>query len=349
MRRSNRRQWLDLAATAAAFRLSVVPQVRRELRGWREAAAKVPDPVLRRAAVDAVVAKAANSEATAVLATLAPRRTRAPVIRSATALQVAIDYLDCLGEEAVPDPLSDGLALHAALGAALSPDGNAGDWYTHHPHREDGGHLERLVVACREAAFTLPSAESILPLAHRAAVRCGEGQSYTHAAAGSPDEMRGWARQLPAPAGFEWWEVAAGASSSVAAHALLALAAGSGATAEEGERVDRAYFPGVGALTVLLDDLVDRESDRAADQHNYLDYYGSPAETARRIGAIAQATREILQPLGQGPRHLAILTGILAFYLGSAPATPAAQPVKDGLLASDPAARALIRIPGIAS
>ncbi len=162
------------------------------------------------------------------------------MIRSATALQVAIDYLDCLGEEAGADPLRDGLALHASLGTALASGSQAGDWYAYHPHREDGGHLERLVMACRQAVLTLPSAEAILPLAHRAALRCGEGQSYTHASAQSPDEMRDWARRLPTPARFEWWEVAAGASSSVAAHALLALAGRSGATAEEGERVDRA-------------------------------------------------------------------------------------------------------------
>lgn len=340
-------QWGGLAATGVTYRLSVLSLVRRELESWRNATAAIPDPVLRHAAVEAVGAKAANSEATGVLATLAPRQARRAVIRGSTALQVAIDYLDCLGEEPSPDPLRDGLALHGALSAALSFEKQPDRWYAHHPHGEDGGHLEQLVITCREAVLALPSAAPILPLARRAAVRCGEGQSYTHAADQSPGALEAWARGLDAPAEFEWWEVAAGASSSVAAHALIATAGAAGLSREEGECLDRAYFPGVGALTVLLDDLVDREGDHIAGQHNYLDYYGSPRAAAERIEAIVRATQGLLRQLSQASRHLAILAGILAYYLGS---LPAENPIAKRLLASsDPAVRALIRIPGIAS
>lgn len=55
--------------------------------------------------------------------------------------------------------------------------------------------------------------------------------------------------------------MAAGASSSVAAQALIAAAADAKTTPEEVGLVDAAYFPPIGALTVLLDDLVDRDED----------------------------------------------------------------------------------------
>ncbi|MBK5221241.1 MAG: DUF2600 family protein, partial [Thermoleophilia bacterium] len=168
------------------------------------------------------------------------------------------------------------------------------------------------------------------------ALRCGEGQSYTHAAAcGATEELEAWASRQPAPPGFSWWETAAGASSSVAAHALIALAGTPGSSAAEAELVDAAYFPAIGALTVLLDDLVDREADAAAAEHNYLSYYPGAAVAAERIEAIARSARDSLAPLRQRERHAAILTGVLAHYLSSPQAaTPLARPVRDRLLES---------------
>jgi tetraprenyl-beta-curcumene synthase len=339
------REGAAVLAALIRYRGLVLPQVQRELAQWHETAVLIPDPVLRELAVDAVTRKAGNAEATAVLSILAPRRSRRTVIRAATALQVAVDYLDSLGEEPGPDPLRDGLALHGALAAALDPGAKEENWYVHHPYREDGDYLGRLVAACREAAISLPSAGTILPLARAAAIRCGEGQSYTHATAAGPSEpLRQWADALGAPSGFEWWELAAGAGSSVAAHALLALAASPGATRAEAELVDAAYFPSIGALTVLLDDLVDLEADRRDDQHNYLRYYSSNAVAAERMKAIVALARSSIPPLPLAARHGAILSGILAFYLSSAGADPDTRMIRDRILSSSgPVVRFLSR------
>jgi tetraprenyl-beta-curcumene synthase len=324
------------AATFVRYKGAVLPGVRRELAGWRRAATLIPDPTLREQAVGALTEKAANAEATGVLASLAPRRSRRTVIRASTALQVAVDYLDGLGEQPGADPLRDGLELHGALVAALEPGAEARDWYARHPQREDGGYLDLLVSTCRQAAAALPSAGATLPLARGAITRCGEGQSHTHAAAnGSSQPLRYWADSLAAPAGYEWWEIAAGASSSVAAHALLALAGTPRATRAQAELVDGAYFPSIGALTVLLDDLVDREADRDAGQHSYLRHYPTDAAAAGRIEAIVGLARRSLSPLPRSSLHGAILSGILAFYLSSpGAAAPPARAIRDQLLSS---------------
>jgi tetraprenyl-beta-curcumene synthase len=296
--------------------------------------------------VEAVASKGGNVEATAVLSILAPRRTRRTAIRASTSLQVAIDYLDSLGEQPGPEPLRDGLELHGALSAALDPGAGARDWYAHHLRGEDGGYLDRLVVACRESAVCLPAAETMLPLARQAAIRCGEGQSYTHATAGGSSEtLRRWAGELPAPPGFDWWETAAGASSSVAAHALLALAGSPNATRAEANLVDGAYFPAIGALTVLLDDLVDLEADRERGQHSYLQYYASAAVAAERLEAIVALARDSISRLPAAAPHGAILSGILAFYLSSAGGGAAdARAIRDRLLSSSgPVVRSLTR------
>jgi tetraprenyl-beta-curcumene synthase len=174
-------------------------------------------------------------------------------------------------------------------------------------------------VACRKALAALPSGQVVAGALRRAVKRCGEGQAQTHASAGvGSGELEGWAAGLPAAPGYRWWELASGASSSVAAHALIAAAADSGTTAEHVELIDQAYFPSIGALTVLLDDLLDRDQDRAAGEHNYLDYYDAAEVAAERIALIAERARARLVDLPHPRRHGAILAGVAGFYLSTA-------------------------------
>ena len=327
-----------------AYERRILPFARRELESWNARAATIPDPVLREAALSALREKGRNAEATAVFAILAPRARRAGVLRAMTALQIAIDYLDSLGEARVDDPLADGLALHGAISDAVSPGVASGDWYRHHPQSEDGGYLAALVAACQEEVTDLP-ATGVVPLLRRAARRCGEGQSYTHAAArDGVDELERWATRLQAAPGYLWWELAAGASSSVAVHALFAAAADRKTTAEEAELIDAVYFPPIGALTVLLDDLVDRDDDLRTGQHNYLSYCAGEEQAANRIGLLADRARAATLGLRSGRRHRAILAGVAGFYL-SAPASGSGYSgsIRERLLESlDPTVRPLM-------
>jgi tetraprenyl-beta-curcumene synthase len=305
-----------------AYTATVLPRIGHERERWLGRAARIPDPVLRDQALAALREKAANVDATGVFATLAPRRHRPAVVSAGVALQIAVDYLDSLSEDAGDDALADGLCLHRALSAATSPGAPLGDPYRFHPHRDDGGYLGELIAACAEAGATLPRIAECRAALLGALVRCGEGQAHTHAAAGGdPASLATWAEGLGAGPGYRWWEVAAGAGSSVAAHALLALAADDQATAADAERVDAAYFPSIGALTVLLDDLVDLDEDVAMGEHNYIAYFTDDADLAERLGALAEMARTAIGPLPRRGRHEAILAGVAGFYL----AQPAAR------------------------
>jgi tetraprenyl-beta-curcumene synthase len=311
----------DLLAVAAAlgrYRGSIVPLVRRELRIWEARAEAIPDALLRDRALFALREKGQNAEATAVFATLVPRRNTESFIRSMTAFQVAVDYLDLLGEQQTAEPLANGLRLHSALSDALSSELPLGDWYGLHPRSEDGGYLHALITGCRETLRPLPSLRTVLPLARRAAVRCGEGQSYTHASAkGDNQALRAWTSQQEPTAGYLWWEIAAGASSSVAVHALIAAAANPGVTVQQAALIDAAYFPPIGALTVLLDDLIDLENDIASGDHSYITYYESNLRAAERLDLITAYALAATKKLPQPRRHSAILTGVAGFYLSA--------------------------------
>jgi tetraprenyl-beta-curcumene synthase len=249
--------------------------------------------------------KAKNAEAVAVFATLAPRSRRAVVVRAIMALQIAIDLRDAIEE--------------------------GGD-----RARAGGAEVAHLDESWRRTVAGLPAYSAVAGLLDQAVARCEEGQRQTHAAAaGDVDPLRRWAEELGAPAGYPWFEVAAGASSSVAAHALIAAAADPGTTAETAAMIDAAYHPPIGALTVLLDDLVDFDQDRTGGEHNYMAYYKSPGEAADRLGLIADRAAAGIRQLPRAGRHGAILAGVTAFYLADeGPDTGPGRPIRRRLLES---------------
>lgn len=320
----------------ATYQRAVLPQVRGELQHWERRTGGIPDLVLRDAALSAIKEKSSNVEATAVFAILTPRSRRSSVLRAMTALQTTIEYLDVLGEQSHDEPLANGLALHGALEEAVTPGAQHSDWYRLHPQSDDGGYLASLVATCQQEVATLPSGDAVLTTAQRAAQRCAEGQSHTHAAVRSEagaQALKEWAAGLDDSGEHYWWELAAGASSSVAIHALIAAAANENVDTEEAKRVDAAYFPPIGALTVLLDDLIDREADLAAEEHNYLGYYANNEIAAERFAVLAQRAQNAIAGLRLKQRHTAILMGVGGFYL-SKPAAKSgyARPIRARML-----------------
>jgi hypothetical protein len=255
--------------------------------------------------------KVKNAEAVAVFATLSPRSHRAGALRAILALQVAIDLRDAQEENTAP-PAADDMAL-----------------------------LERLEASWRREAAALPAHAAVEALLTQAVARCEQAQRRTHgAAAGAVEPLQAWALQLATQSAYRWWEVAAGASSSVAAHALIAAAADPDTTPAQAAEIDAAYNPPIGALTVLLDDLVDREADREAGEHNYLGYYESDDEMAERLASIADRSEALIETLPRSGRHRAILAGVAAFYLSSPRTAP---PIRERLLSAlGPGARVLV-------
>jgi tetraprenyl-beta-curcumene synthase len=327
----------DAAAVGAAlgrYWLAILPWARREIDRWRQVAERIPNPVLREQALSTLREEGLNSEGAVVFATLVPRANRGPAIRAMVAFEVMYDYLDTLSEQRVDEPLGNGLQLHRALSAALDPDPPDIDYYEHCPHSDDGGYLQGLIAACRQNLALLPAFPTVLPALRQAAVRCGEGQSYTHAAIYEGTEgLAAWAQAQDRAAGYEWWELAAGAISSVCVFALMAAAADAETTAADAAAIDAAYFPPLCALSALLDSLIDHAYDTDAVSHSNIAQYDDNLLAAGRLAAIAaQADGESRRLRRRGRRHAAIAAGIAAFYLSAPEAeTPFARPIRDGV------------------
>ncbi len=328
---SRRRLALAHAFTGAATRYwsGVFPQVGRELHHWHECALQIPDPMLRRLALVTQRAERGNLEGAAAFAVLAPRSERARVVRAAVAFQVTYDYIDTLAEQPSTDPVANGHQLHLALLTALEPGTEHHDYYRHNPGSQDNGYIRKLVDTCRTSFGALPSHASVADGALRAARRMVDYQRLNHGGDGRQASAEGamalWAcSETPLGSGLRWWETAAGTASSLTVFALIAAAARPMLSAAETLALERAYFPWIGALHVLLDSLIDRAADIQTGDHSLVDHYPSVEEAATRMGAIAARAMYATEMLSDGVQHAMILAAMTSFYL-SAPGAAGAR------------------------
>jgi tetraprenyl-beta-curcumene synthase len=145
-----------------------------------------------------------------------------------------------------------------------------------------------------------------------------------------------WAAgQIPRETELKWWETAAGAASSLVVLALIAAAAEPSVRDRDGAAIERAYFPWIGALHLLLDSLIDRADDVRAGRHSLVEHYASPRELADRLQAITVQALRAVQALPSSAEHELILAAMVSFYLSQPAArTPAGAPAKAEILAT---------------
>jgi tetraprenyl-beta-curcumene synthase len=289
-----------------------------EVRRRRALAARIPDPALRRLALQALAQKRRNLEGAAAFATLAPARRRPFVVRALVGSQAICDYLDLLCEQPSRDPVANGYALHEALmNAVAGSQAGSADYYRHHSLGEDGGYLQGLVRSVDGSLAGLPGRAAVADSIVVAVKRVAAYQALNHGDAdGSYRPFERWAaREGKACPHLSWWEVGAGAGSTLGMHVLLATAANAGVGQPQAIAIERAYFPWIGALHSLLDSLVDRGEDIAQGMHGLIECYASPAQAAKRIRLIAGEALERARTLPQGNRHALILAAMASFYL----------------------------------
>jgi tetraprenyl-beta-curcumene synthase len=307
-----------LGAVVLRYLLTVRAQATRELAHWQAQAQRIPDPVLRRLALDAL-AKRGNMEGAALMAVLSPRAHRRATVRALVAFQAAYNYLDILAEQPSEEPTGNGLQLHQALLVALDPAASHPDYYASCSQREDGGYLVAMVDACRTAFAGLPSHGAAADAAHAAAVRIVGFQSLNLTESqGGQGALSLWAgEQAPAGSGLQWWQTAASCGSSLAVHVLIALAASPSLDPREIAAVEDAYFPWIGALHSLLDSLVDISEDELHGQRNLLGHDASIDDAAARMRSLTRRCADAAGALPRGPEHSVILTMMAGHYLSA--------------------------------
>jgi tetraprenyl-beta-curcumene synthase len=307
----------DFVCTARRYWLSVFPRVAREVWRRRALASRIPDPVLRRHALEALEHKRGNLDGAAVFATLVTGARRTPVIQALVAAQAICDYLDVLAEQPTLDPIANGEHLHRALIVATTPGEKHCDYYCYHDRSDDGGYLQALVESVREALTGLPLLSLIAEPMRRAAERISAYQAYNHGdTSGSYELFERWAvAETRSTTGLYWWETGAGAGSTLTLFVLIAAAADPGLTPSDVQMIEHAYFPWIGALHSLLDSLVDHDEDLAAGERGLIDCYPSHVEAATRMHMIAAEAMRRAGELPDGRRHELIVAAMTSFYI----------------------------------
>jgi tetraprenyl-beta-curcumene synthase len=228
-----------------------------------------------------------------------------------------------LGELPSPEPIANGIALNEALLVAFRPGSPHPDYYSVLGCRDDAGYLEELVDTCRAAVGSLPSFEAVTTPAHRALSRIVGYQSLNHGDAdGSHDTFTKWAcEQSVQGADLRWWETGAAAGSHLSVLALIAAAADPAMGPERASDLEHAYFPWIGALSTLLDAVIDRQRDNREGQRSLIDYYDSPRETAERLRAIAVQALHAVRSLPDAANHSLMIEAMAAFFHSTPQAT----------------------------
>lgn len=316
-----------LARANVRYWPTVAPRVRTELTRWRPRAQAISDHEARALALGKLEHERFNPRLAATLATLAPSDTHGHVVEAIVALQLAYDYLDALTEQPTddPDPIAAGERAYrpflAPFAAADPPPGGE------HKHELPGEeYVRELTSVVAGTLARLPSWSACAPAAQRAAARCARAQAIGHAAPrigleparrwGEDWSARWQARRGASPTGagaLGWREaLAAGQSSVLSLHALIATAAQAGVDAAQADALDHAYVY-VGAMT-MLDGLIDREHDLRTGAISYPALYASAEEMAAALAALAHAGLRHMEGLRDGAHHAVTLTGVVAGY-----------------------------------
>lgn len=226
------------------------------------------------------------------------------------------DFLDNLNESHTAE--ANGLKLHMALTDVFESESAPGDYYAHHPWKDDAGYLRGLVETCRRTCQKLPSYELVRPLLIQEARRAQRVLALNHL----PDPaqrnlaLQRWAKEEFSRDGkWSWFELSAAAGGQLSLLGLLALA-GEPDISERGivEAYD-FYWPLLPLITTMLDSFVDQPEDLESGEHLYVTHYSGADQAVARIAElIDQAARSVLT-LPNGHRHAVVLSCMIGFFL----------------------------------
>jgi len=326
-------------ALALRFLTTVVPKASSQLRAWRERAAAIADPSLRREALASIKHKAFHVHGGCVFATFLPAPEAASFVKLVAAFETAVDYLDNLCDRIGDQNETDFRALHEALADAVTPGAPARDYFRHRPV-DDGGYLAALVAASQAGFTGLASYRAVS--AHVADItrRYCELQALKHLAPGER-ERRCEAAFSDVASDLAWWEGAAASGSTMATFALVHAASAPAVSALQARQIYDAYFPYFTGLHILLDYFVDQEEDRTHGELNFVACYPDADAAHAGIERIARVAMQRVTVLPEPEPHIFALRAMCGYYctrptLSKAARRAALEILRDAGLELDP-------------
>jgi len=305
-----------LATLTTKIFLHVRPRVQYYLNGWRQRAEGIPDPELRRQALLSIRNKTFHCEGGAVYALLAGSHFD-ETVRFITAYQTISDYLDNLCDRSTSLDPADFRALHQSMLHALTPCASPDNYYALRQEQDDGGYLAALVKTCQDVLVKLPTYPVIAPALYELAGYYRELQVHKHVR--KDQRIRRLNHMFLSHPEYlphmTWYEFSACAGSTLGIFCLLASAFQQDFDQGLSLRIQKAYFPWVQGLHILLDYLIDQEEDLRGGDLNFCSFYPDTKEMERRLKHFYARADESISQLPYAPFHRLINRGLLGIYL----------------------------------
>lgn len=294
----------------------ILPEVRAELNQWREFASSIPDPELRKQALDSMASKQFHCEGGGVYAAvnLEQRHVLIPLI---VALQTISDYLDNLCDRSTSLDPNDFRLLHQSMLDAVTPEAPTSNYYALRAEQDDGGYLLALVMKCRASIAELPSYHHVQKHVRELVQLYADLQVYKHITHSKREqELLNWwktySSQYPQ---LKWNEFAAATGSTLGMFMLFLAATDTSLDAAQAEGIRSSYFPSICGLHILLDYLIDQAEDEIGGDLNFVSYYDNQQMLNERMGQMVLAARKSADKLPFGHFHRMIVEGLVALYL----------------------------------
>ncbi|WP_347549208.1 tetraprenyl-beta-curcumene synthase family protein [Pseudalkalibacillus hwajinpoensis] len=295
----------------------VLPRVHQELEHWKKRAEAIPDPELRKQAVDSIESKTFHCEGGAIYGLLAGGKIDKSIAFIA-AYQTISDYLDNLCDRSTSLDPADFSALHESMNQALSPEIEASnDYYRFREEQNDGGYLLSLVQTCQSVIRELPNKEEVQPALLELCHYYCDLQVHKHVTEEDRvPRLQGWfeqhRQQLP---DMTWNEFSACAGSTLGIFCLVSYSLGNKIPEGGTEVIKEGYFPWVQGLHIMLDYFIDQEEDRAGGDLNFCFYYRDNDELAERVAHFIKEADKSVEGLPHSSFHRLINRGLLGIYL----------------------------------
>lgn len=315
-------RWSRLAAVfsraLARQVLGTVTLTSGDICGWRARVCAIPDAPLRHDALRGL-GKRTNIDGAVLFGSCISERYSLDLTRLLIAFELLADTLDCISESGARLGIRNGIQLHRALVEALEPEAEIHDHYRYHYRRDDAGHIDALVRACRLLSGRLPLYSAVKPYALRACALASEVLPLNH----EPDPsrrdraLRRWAQaHCVGGHALTWFEQTAAVSAWLTVLAMLAFA--NDPTVEGLEAIFEAYLPWVSLIGTMLDSASDIGTDAAESQHSYIAHYHDLDLAIARVVALLQATRETIDKLPSSHGHSIVFASMATMYIAKA-------------------------------
>ncbi len=294
----------------------ILPQVKKLLGRWENAAGNCTDIGLREQALASLRLKDFHCQGGSVFAVLAEER-QAELLSFIVAYQTICDYLDNLCDRAGETDGRAFLRLHQSLLAALDSRREHLDYYEYFSAYDDGGYLLGLIEECRRCLQALPSYELVKEESLTLANWYTGLQVNKHLDWGIREKslVRWVSGQLLKYPELYWNEWAAASGSTLAIFALMRLACKKDLKPAMVQEARQSYFPYICALHILLDYLIDQEEDRQGSDLNFIFYYHQLDEAVDRIKWLIRESRKRITDSDDSDLDTLVIEGLLAMYL----------------------------------